>query len=423
MKNINKINKYLILASMLVLGFASCKKDDNGDANNNAGKGAPTITSVRTVSKSTVDSSRTNTYTTYNSAGVATTTTTPNYNPVITALDSTTTTGKLGNYYAIMGTNLGSTTQIFVNDLSVLFNRALSSDNTVIFSIPSNTPYVQPQSNTIKIVTLNGTATYGFTVLPPAPSVTSASDYNFTSGTQITLTGSGLSFVTGIKLQNTNDALTIVSKTDAQMVVKMPATTVSRAVLSFTYTSGTNALHTASSQEFVSLDNNYQVFANGAFQNAWADASWQAPSGASATAPSVSGKGSAVATYPAGGWKVEGFANWSPGFDYSPSYKFLTFWIKGGVAAHKLTLVGDQMDGGYGQNTAANAFVITVPATVWTYFKIPLVAPSTSTSASNPTSLNFWKGGTTAKQLGFFLKGVSGDVNETLYIDELMFVK
>ncbi|MVN22748.1 hypothetical protein [Mucilaginibacter arboris] len=422
MKKISKIKYHLILASALILAFASCKKDTKNGVLVGS-NGTPTISSVRTISKSTIDSSRTSTYHYYKSNGTDSVVVQQNLNPVVTAFDSTTTTGKIGNYYAAIGTHLGSVTKITLNGINVIFNRALASDNSVIFSIPSNTPYVQPQSNTLVITTLYGSVTYSFTTLPPAPSVTSASDYNFTSGTQISLKGTGLSFVTAIKLQNTTDAVTIVSKTDTSMIVKMPSSTVSRAVLSFTYTSGTNSLHTASTLEFINIDKAYQIFANGALQNAWTTNSWASPSGPSANAPSKSGLGSFVATYPAGGWQIEGFANYYPSFTYDISYKYLTFWVKGGVADHTLVLVGDKMKGGDNQVQNANAYaaqLIKAPKNVWTYYKIPLTNAAT---VSTTTSLNFWETGKTATTLRFFLQGMSGDVNETLYFDEVMFVK
>jgi hypothetical protein len=78
------------------------------------------------------------------------------------------------------------------------------------------------------------------------------------------------------------------------------------------------------------------------------------------------------------------------------------------------------MAGGYSQNTSPLAAQnINVPPAVWTYFKIPLGAPG----STNPKLLNYWANGTTAKQLGFFLQGQTGDVDETFYLDDLMFVK
>lgn len=420
MKKINHLTSYLLLAVLVIAALSSCRKDTNGDIE--GGKGAPAISSIRTVSKSKVDSSLTNTYTTYDNTGKPTTVTVPNYNAQISAFDSTTTTGNLGNLYAIRGSNLASTTKIEINGVNVIFNRALSSDEGVIFSVPQNVPTIQPQANKLVLTTLNGTVSYDFTVLPPPPTISTLSNYNFSANSQIILRGIGFSSVSAVKLRATNEVVTIVSKVDTQLVIKMPASTANRSSLVYTYTSGPNTgAQAGSRQEFINIDKAYQVFANNDFQNGWADASWTGPSGRS-TATSKSGTASIVATYPAGAWQVEGWANWNTGMAYDPAYKFLTFWVKGGTVDHELVLVGDQMAGGYGQVQNANAYAaqkIKVPAKVWTYFKIPLAAPS----STDVNSLNFWKNGTNAKQLGFFLQGQTGDVNETYYFDEVMFVK
>jgi len=420
MKKINLIKSYLILTGLLVLIIASCTKDPNGVF---SGKGAPVINSVRTLSKT--DSTKGTTIVTYDTTGTASTTTNPGGVTVVKA-DSTTDTGNLGNNYVILGQNLGTTTKILINGVSIYFNRALNSDNSVVFTIPTNIPTTQPQSNTIVLTTLYGTVTYKFTVVPPAPSITTTSDYDFTAGSTLTFTGVTFLPVTSIKLKGTNDALTIVSRTDTTMTVTMPQSTATRATLVFTYTSGSNAGATSvSTQEFVNLDNAYVIFDKNNFQNGWADNSWAHPSGVS-TAASHSGTASIVASYPANGWQIEGWDGYSAangGLEYSATYKYLTFWVKGGISAHTLVLVGDKMVGGYGQVQNANAApsqLIPVPAGVWTYFKIPLG------TANNVTMLNYWATGNLAQQLGFFLQGgltSVPDVNETLYFDEVAFTQ
>jgi hypothetical protein len=424
MKKISTLKNYLMLAGLLAIGLASCKKTD--PLGYNPGTGAPVISSVRTLGKGLTDST-TKIYTTYDSTG------TKSYDTVnmppsgYSVLDSTTATGNLSNTYEIIGQNLGSTTKLVINGVSVYFNRALGSDTKLVFNIPSNIPTTQPQPNTIVLTTLHGTVTYKFTVLPPPPSILTTSDYDFSAGTQLNFTGVSFLTVTGITIKGTADVVTIVSKTDSTMVVKMPKTSASRGYLILTYTSGTKTVTATSSQEFIDMDNAYQIFANNNFQNTWFDNSWAHPSGLS-TAASHSGTASIVASYPANGWQIEGWAGWnSPtsGIPYNPAYTYLTFWVKGGVADHVLVLVGDKMAGGYGQVQNANAYtaqLIKVPANVWTYFKIPL-GPPTST---NVNQLNFWANGTPAQQLGFFLQGgltSTPDVDETLYFDEVAFVK
>ena len=407
-------NLYWILSALMVFGYASCKKES---ANLVGGTGAPVITKVRTLTKSQVDSMLTTTTTTYDDKGVATTVTGNNYNPQTIAFDSTTTTGKKQNLYAIVGSNLGSVVSVKFNGVSAYFNTALVSDNIVIVSIPQDIPTGPDQTNKLVVTTLHGTVSFNFTVLTPPPTVSRVSDYNFVAGSQITLNGVSFATVTAVTIKGTSDAATIVSKVDTQLVIQMPASAVNRANLVFTYASG----QAASSQEFVDLDNAYQIFAKNDFRNSWGDNSWAHPSGVS-TNTSHSGTASIQASYPAGAWQIEGWANWYPSIDYSADYKFLTFWVKGGTVKHQLVLVGDQMAGGYGQvqnQYAYAAQLIDVPAKVWTYYKIPLGAPS----SSNPNLLNFWKNGTPAKQLGFFLQGQSGDVDEVMYFDEVAFVK
>jgi len=411
-----------VLSALMVFGFASCKKMNS--LGFTPGTGTPVITSVRTLSKSIVDSMRVHSTTTYNSSGIATTTSYYDYTPQATAFDSTTVTGNLNSYYVLVGSNLGSTTKVAINGVTIYFNRAFNSDNAVIFQIPTTVPYVQPQANTIVLTTLYGSVTYKFTTLPPPPTITGVSDYDFQAGTQITLTGKGFASVSDVKLRATGDEISIVSQNDSTLVMKMPATsTATESTLLFTYTSGANpAAQTASTTTFNDLDNGYIIFANNNFQNSWGNNSWAGPSGVS-TSASHSGTASVEATYPAGGWQIEGWANWYPSLPFDPTYKYLTFWVKGGTVTHTLVLVGDQMVGGYGQVQNVNAYaaqLVTVPPNVWTFFKIPLAA---SQSSTNGNLLNFWANGTPAKQLGFFLQGMSGDVNETMFFDEVAFIK
>ncbi|HZY35024.1 MAG TPA: hypothetical protein VFE53_00155 [Mucilaginibacter sp.] len=426
MKKEIKLSKiyYWILSALVVFGMASCKKENSMGFT--PGTGAPTVTSVQTVYKSKMDTV-TQYNTTYSSSGVITVDTVINTaHQTVTAFDSTTVTGNLGNLYVVNGTNLGATTKLAINGVNVYFNRGLISDHSIIFTIPTNIPYVQPQPNTLVITTLYGTATYKFTVLPPPPTITAVSDFDFFSSSQITLTGKGFASVSAVKLRATNDPLTVVSQNDSTLVLQFPATTAAtESTLLFTYTSGSNAnAQTASTATFDDLDNAYTIFYKSSFQNSWGDNSWSGPSGAQTGTPhAYSGTKSLEATYPAGAWQIEGWANWYPSIAYDPSYKYLSFWVKGGVAKHTLVLVGNQMAGGYGQVQNANAYtaqLITVPPGVWTYFKIPL---SPTQASTNPNFLAFWNNGSPAAEMGFFLQGMSGDVNETMYFDEVAFIK
>jgi hypothetical protein len=419
---------YWILPALVVFGIASCKKYNS--LGFTPGTGAPAITSVKTVSKTIADTV-VQPNITYSSSGIVTTTLDTNtQHRTVAAFDSTTVTGNLGNIYVVNGTNLGSATKLTINGVNVYFNRALITDNSIIFTIPTTVPYVQPQPNTLVITTLNGSVTYKFTTLPPPPTITGVTDFDFQANTQITLTGKGFASVSAVKLRATSDVVTIVSQNDSTLVMKMPAaSTATESTLLFTYTSGANPnAQTASTVTFNDLDNAYQIFADNKFQNSWGDNSWAGPSGISTNA-SHSGTASAEGSFPANAWQIEGWANYYPSIAYNPAYKYLTFWIKGGTVQHTLVLVGNQMVGGYGQVQNANAYpaqLITVPATVWTFFKIPLGPPSTPYDQKTETLLNFWANGSPATQLGFFLQGgqnAVADVNETYYFDEVAFIK
>jgi hypothetical protein len=154
----------MMLSLLLVTAF-SCKKNDMG------GTGAPTITRVRTTTKTdtttgvvkriTLDSSITTTATT------------------LVGFDSTVVAGHLGNQYAIIGTNLLTTKSVTFNGVSVYFSPALLTDNSIIITIPSLTstatqvPFGPDQTNKLIVVTKYGTASFDFPITQPAPVITS----------------------------------------------------------------------------------------------------------------------------------------------------------------------------------------------------------------------------------------------------------
>jgi len=428
MKKKMKLSKiyYWILPALAVFSITSCKKENS--MGYTPGTGAPTISSVQTINKFVQDT-LIQTTTSYSSSGLVTTSVDTNFNyKLLKAFDSTTVTGNLGTMYMIKGTNLGSATKLTINGVQVYYNRSWGNDNSIIFTLPTSIPYVQPQPNAIVVTTLHGSVTYKFTTLPPPPTIIQVTDYDFWANSQITLSGKGFASVSDIKLQATGDEVSILSKNDSTLVLQMPATsTVTESPLLFTYTSGANTgAQTASTAIFNDLDNAYTIYFKNSFQNSWGDNSWSGPSGSQPGNPhEYQGTNSAEASYPAGAWQIEGWANYYPSIAYDPAYKYLSFWVKGGKATHTLVLVGDKMVGGYGQVQNANAYaaqLVVVPAGVWTFVKIPLTAPSTAYSQLS-TQLNYWANGSPATQLGFFLQGMSGDVNETMYFDEVAFLK
>ncbi len=127
-----------MLSALIVFGLASCRKDNSMGFT--PGAGAPTITSVHTLSKS--DTSKTPRYTTSidTSGNITNKDSVYVINPA--AFDSVTTSGQKQNYYVIYGTNLGTTTSITFNGVIAYFNRSLITDKSLVVSIPTTVPTV-----------------------------------------------------------------------------------------------------------------------------------------------------------------------------------------------------------------------------------------------------------------------------------------
>lgn len=141
-----------------IIGITSCSKDDS-DANQGTAK--PVIESVSAA----VDIDG---------------------NPVEL---TPTTLGYADNVYVIQGSGFSSVQKIYFNDTDTYFNPTLVTDKTIFVTIDRDTPYANA-SDELKVVTLNGTATFGFVVAPPAPLVTSFNSINANDGDTITIYGS-----------------------------------------------------------------------------------------------------------------------------------------------------------------------------------------------------------------------------------------
>ncbi|MHB8209023.1 IPT/TIG domain-containing protein [Mucilaginibacter sp.] len=385
-----------ILSALMVFGLASCRK--NNSLGFTAGTGVPTITSVHTLSKS--DTSKVaNVITTIDNNGNVTQTT-GNFpiNPM--GFDSVTNTGNLQQYYVIYGANLGSTTHIYFNGANAYFNRALVSDQSLIVSIPITTPTSgTAATNKLLVTTLYGSVTYKFIVLPPPPTILQYSTNDFIGGSTITLTGQGFGSVTSVNLKTTGDATTIVSQSDTVLVLKFPTSAVTESPLLLNYSSNGKTLVVTSTIIFNDLDNAYVVFTDN-YGAGWSSNSWGV--GAPSTAQAKTGTTSWATTYPKGNYWANGFGINTAGLP-STGYTYLSFWIKGGIETYSLYLTADTR-GGFGNSD--KSYPITVPAGVWTYFKLPLSTLNLSGS----------------QHFGFWIAGPA-DQNETFYFDDVVLLK
>jgi len=227
LKNLN-----WVLSALIVFGLASCKKTESNVVGTN---GIPTITSVHTISK-TDTSKRTNrSVTTIDANGNSTTTIVGSaINPL--PFDSVTTVGKGGNLYQIVGSNLGSVTQITFNGVQAYFNPAYLTNTSVIVTLPTTAPFGPNQSGELALTTLHGTAKFKFTVIQPPPTITSFTPVAGSPGDTVTITGLVFDNATSVKFGTT--AATIVSNTSTQLKVLLPAGIV-QAFISVTTAGGT----------------------------------------------------------------------------------------------------------------------------------------------------------------------------------------
>lgn len=394
---IDKQNRALLLLFILITGgFTACKKDKV-----EGGKGVPTINRVRTISKTYIDNQLITTITTYDANGVPTSRSFPNTTPQVVAMDSTTTEGNLQNMYAIIGTNLANVTTVSFNGVSVYFNKALGSDSTILVSIPKTTPAGPAQSNLLSVTTLYGKVDYKFVILLPPPTVTDVSNYNFSGGSEITLTGIGLGSVTDVQLGTSSSKAAIVTKSDTELTIKMPATTLASTTLLLTYPEG----EVAQKQVFVNLDEAYKFFTED-YGTGWGGNFWGSGEISSGTAKS--GVKSLKLNYSKGNWSANGVANWSPGLSNTGGYNYLSFYIKGGSQDYTLYITGDKRAGGYGNSDQSDP--ITVKASVWNYYKIPL------------SILGLWANGSPSNALGFWIKGPDAQ-DESFFVDDWILVK
>jgi hypothetical protein len=208
MKNIVKFTRMAAgLSFAALLCLSACKKDDT----NEGGGGAPVISRIRTVSKTSTD-------TVDRPFNLDSTVSVTQVN--VTAFDSTTTVGKLNTQYAIIGENLLKTTQVLVNGTSVYFNPALLTDRSIIFTVPAAAPWGADKENKIRVVTSAGSTESDFVIQQPPAIVTSLNPVAAGAGEIITINGSVFEGVTSVRFDDKEAE--IVSSTPTQIRVKVP---------------------------------------------------------------------------------------------------------------------------------------------------------------------------------------------------------
>ncbi len=298
-----------IVTLLFAVCFTSCKKDSDGSPDYKAGD--PVSTSVSPV------------------------------------------TGGGGTSVTIQGSGLGQMRTIVFdkNNVPAPFVTTLNAENSVIFRVP-DTAFGGPQ----KIVLTNSegkTLTVDFNVIA-LPGVSTAFPTDFQANSLITLNGINLEAVSAVVFDGTTTACTIVSQSRKQMVIRMPATTVTRGKLKLTNSSGDKV----TDMEFVNVDQAQCVFKDD-LTNGFQSWSWGGNFAAS-TVDKITGTSCMKADYdPAGSW---GGMQLGGGAINTTGYKYFSFWIKGTDADKNIQFWLNW----------SNQKVLTIPANKWTYFRYEL---------------------------------------------------
>lgn len=373
----------LVTTILMIITFNACKKDNSG--------AAPVITRVRTVSK---DSTFLNVTTrvTLDSSSKS------NVSQFIPK-DSTTKTGSLNNLYAIVGQHLSTTTQVLFNGASVYFNPALVTDNSIIVQIPLNAPWGASASNKVTVVTRYGSVNAPFTILQPAPVITSFTPLAGSAGDTITISGTTLDGVTAVKFDSFT-AKIVGQPTSTQIKVVVPPN-VSQAYLYVTTPGGTAKSANAFGFKYLVYDD--------ALANGWWVGGWNGGDQPNFknTSPVLRGTNSIKVTYtgPYAGFQV---GNGGAPIDISGmSYFKISIYGGSGTTGNvlRLSLVGPDANGHVVSNTnnPPDGVTVNLIAGQWQTFTFPLTAFGT-----RPVTLQ-----------QVIVQELSGVSTETIYIDDI----
>ncbi|MDT3405322.1 IPT/TIG domain-containing protein [Mucilaginibacter terrae] len=385
-KNILKITWGISMLLCLITLFTSCKKDKNEDS------GTPVISRVRTVSK---DSTLRNVTTRINldSSSVA-----DKIKKV--AFDSTVTSGQLNGLYAILGSNLKSTSQVLFNGVPAYFNPALVTSESIIITIPINTPWGSNQPNKLTVVTNKGRTDFDFVIQQPTATITNFDPLAGSAGDIVTLTGTNFNGVSKVTFDNT-PATIVGTPTPTQIQVRVPAGVV-QAYIYVTTPGGVAKSQTAFGFKYLIYDD--------ALAKGWWIGGWNGGDkpNFSNTSPVKRGSNSIAVTYLGG---YAGFQIGNAGGTISLADKSaIKLSIYGGPGSDgnvvRIMVMGPDKDGK--QAISDNeGVVVTLKAGQWTDFTIPLTSFGTRPVIMEQLRIQE-------------LSGISAP--ETIYIDDIGFI-
>jgi hypothetical protein len=388
MKN-NKLWQRLFMLACFIgitIYLGGCKKQDQGVA--------PLITRVRTVAKDTTINNVIQRITLDSSINVTTTSSIKQ--------DSTVISGGLNGLYAIIGQHFATTLTVELNGQSVYFNPALVTDNTIIVAIPLDASWGSGVSNTLTVITKYGSVGVPFTIMQPAPVITSFSPLYAVAGDIITITGTTFNEVSSVKIGTT--AVEIVgTPTPTQIHIKVPAGDV-QGFITVTTPGGIAISPTAYGFKLVVYDD---ALANGWWSGGWNGGDHPAFDNSS---PVTRGTHSVAITY------TGGYAGFQIGNGGAPisltTMTALKISIYGGPGTDgnilRVAIEGPDKNGHQVtiNNSPPDGVNVTIREGQWQTFTIPI-----SQFGTGPVELQ-----------QIIVQELSGVSNETIYIDDIGFI-
>ncbi|RYY96924.1 MAG: cell shape determination protein CcmA [Chitinophagaceae bacterium] len=310
-------------------------------------------------------------------------------NPVMAAITPGEASG--GTVITLTGSGLGAMRSIVFQtanaSVPATFQSNLNTESSLLFRVP-DTAFGGPQ-NIIFTNSEGKQLTVPFKVVA-LPTVTSITPIEFAQDTIVTVIGNNLDGVTNVTIEGTTSTATVISSARKKLVLKMPATTVNRAKLNITNASGSRV----SDIELTYLPNALQLFMEG-FGTGVQDWSWANTHDVSTNA-AIMGSQSLRAVFGGGSYGAVSL-RYDTNIPFS-QYTYLTFWAKGGSADMQLSIWPDMPSG-------APTQTVTIPANVWTYFKVPLN----------------YIGAAASQRLN--LQGMAPATDQTIYFDNVLLVK
>lgn len=137
----------------------------------------------------------------------------------VVAQDSTITSSLPRNYIAIIGQDLATVQEVFINDYEAYFNPTLVTNTSIILSLPAESPW-RDVPNRIRVVTTFGSAETPFSIIQPPPVITDFTPKAAGPGAVITITGSLFDNLLGVTFDEV--AANVVSFTSTEIRVEVP---------------------------------------------------------------------------------------------------------------------------------------------------------------------------------------------------------